>query len=96
MNLIISIAGPLKNLDLQYETRSFTNLVDGHYYTGNPNSNVDTAWENLLRGMHLRVTAEELAHRNQTSVALTEGGGYLAWLEVFHELHCIVSIATLL
>jgi Mycotoxin biosynthesis protein UstYa len=92
---IYTDAGSLKNLDLQYETRSFMNLVENNRYTEDPAaSNVDTAWNNLLRRMHIRVTAAELAHRNQTSIALPEGGGYLAWLEVFHELHCIVSSAT--
>lgn len=40
--------------------------------------------------MHIRITEEELRRDNQASVALTEGGGYLGWLGVFHELHCIV------
>ena len=40
--------------------------------------------------MHIRVTAAELGRNNQESVTLTEGGGYLGWLGVFHELHCIV------
>ena len=52
---------------------------------------IDEAWLKLLEPMNTRVTAEELAKRNQTSIALPKGGGYLAWLEVFHELHCIVG-----
>ena len=40
--------------------------------------------------MHIRVSEAELRRDNQQSVALTEGGGYLGWLGVFHELHCIV------
>ena len=40
--------------------------------------------------MHIRVTAKELEQDNQESVKLKEGGGYLGWLGVFHELHCIV------
>lgn len=91
LNLIFGIAGPLRNLDLQYETKSFMNLFDENRYTGDPSPNVDSAWENILRRMHIRVTTAELAHRNQTSISLPEGGGHLAWLEVFHELHCIVS-----
>lgn len=42
--------------------------------------------------MHIRITAEELQLDNQESVKLTEGGGYLGWLGVFHKLHCIVCI----
>lgn len=83
---------PIKNLRLQYKTTSFTDLVDS-LYMKKPSPNTDAAWEYLLENMNIRVSAEELNHRNQTSVELTEGGGYLAWLDVFHELHCIVSLA---
>ena len=40
--------------------------------------------------MHLRVTKKELERDNQVSVPLPEGGGYLGWMGVFHELHCVV------
>lgn len=40
--------------------------------------------------MHMRVSTEELRRDNQDSVPLPEGGGYLGWMGVFHELHCIV------
>ena len=43
--------------------------------------------------MHMRVSREELRKDNQESVALPEGGGYLSWMGVFHELHCIVRIS---
>jgi hypothetical protein len=42
----------------------------------------------LLNNMSVRVTADELAAHGQSSVALPNGG-YLAWLGVFHELHCV-------
>ena len=41
--------------------------------------------------MSIRVSAEELEKINRTSVHLPEGGGFMAWLEIFHELHCVVS-----
>ena len=41
--------------------------------------------------MHIRVSEAELRRDNQESVRLVEGGGYLGWMGVFHELHCIVS-----
>jgi len=41
-----------------------------------------------MTNMSIRVTKEELDAHGQTSVALP-GGGYLAWLGVFHELHCV-------
>lgn len=46
--------------------------------------------------MHIRVSEAELRRDNQQSVALTEGGGYLGWMGVFHGLHCIVGLFLLL
>lgn len=37
------------------------------------------------------MSENELTRNNQTSVPLPNGGGFLAWLEIFHELHCVVS-----
>ena len=42
--------------------------------------------------MHIRVSEVELRRDDQESVGLTEGGGYLAWLGVFHGLHCVVRV----
>lgn len=36
------------------------------------------------------VQKEDLERINQTSVRLEDGSGYLAGLEVYHELHCLV------
>lgn len=44
----------------------------------------------MLNSITLRVSKEELERQNQTSVQLP-GGGYMAWLGMSHELHCIVS-----
>ena len=45
--------------------------------------------------MHIRVTEAELRRDTQDSVALPESGGYLGWLGVFHELHCVVCCTRL-
>lgn len=39
--------------------------------------------------INLRISPEELAKLNQTSIALKDGG-YLGTLGVYHELHCVV------
>lgn len=62
-------------------------------YAGPPSPELDAAWDTLLAPMHISVSAEELKRDNQESVALPESGGYLGWMGVFHELHCIVCIA---
>jgi hypothetical protein len=36
------------------------------------------AWHNLFEDANLRVTADELKLMNKTSVALADGGGYMA------------------
>lgn len=59
-------------------------------YAGLPSPSIDAAWHYLLEHTTIRVTPTELNRSNQTSVELP-GGGYMAWLGVFHELHCIVS-----
>ena len=61
-------------------------------YAGPPSPELDAAWNDLLAPMHISVSSEELKRDNQESVALPESGGYLGWMGVFHELHCIVTI----
>ena len=68
----------------------FRNLTN-NIYAGTPNAQIDAAWSALMAPMHIRVTADELAHDGQESVVLPENGGYLGWLGAFHELHCVVS-----
>lgn len=79
----------IQNLAITYEEKLFVNLTNNPF-AGTPSSAVDEAWDNLLENVNIRVTAGELQHYGQESVGLPEGGGYLAWLGVFHELHCIV------
>ncbi|KAK0702005.1 hypothetical protein B0T26DRAFT_735537 [Lasiosphaeria miniovina] len=75
-------------LAVKYKFRLYDNFVNSPY-GGEPTAASDAAWHDLLNNMSVRVTAEELEAHGQTSVALPEGGGYLAWLGVFHELHCV-------
>ena len=59
-------------------------------YAGPPSLEIDAAWDNLASYKLMRVSSEEMRRNNQMSIALPEGGGYLGWMGVFHELHCIV------
>jgi hypothetical protein len=43
----------------------------------------------------MRITADELAAVNRTSIPLGKGGGYYGEMAVFHELHCIVRLPSL-
>lgn len=63
-------------------------------YVGGPSTRADEAWKELIGNISIRVTQEELdRNRNHNkSVPLPSGGGHLAWLGVFHQLHCLVSM----
>ncbi|KAL6721252.1 hypothetical protein ACLMJK_000354 [Lecanora helva] len=78
----------VSNLAIEYTQTLFHNLT-GNPYAGPPSPELENAWDELLGSMHIRISKSELKHDNQESVILTEGGGYLGWLGVFHELHCI-------
>jgi hypothetical protein len=38
----------------------------------------------------IKISPAELERVNDTSIALTDGSGYIAETAVYHELHCIV------
>lgn len=77
-------------LTITYGPKLFKNLTINPF-AGAPSPEIDKTWSELLAPMNIRVSKAELKSNGQTSVALPEGGGYLAWLGVFHELHCIAS-----
>jgi len=79
---------PLPDLNIRYEARPYTDYITSPY-AGLPSFEVDEAWHELLSQVSIRVSGAELKASNQTSVELPDGGGYMAWLGVHHELHCI-------
>lgn len=84
----------LADLTINYALKNYMTMHESPY-VGPPDPNVDHAWSDLMANMSIRVTKSELTQNNQTSVRLP-GGGYLAWLGVFHQLHCTVSFSTTL
>ena len=42
--------------------------------------------------MTLKISAEELSHLHEDSIAFADGSGYIAEMAVYHELHCIKRI----
>ena len=80
----------IDNLQYSYHPTLFHRL-NATPYAGPPSPEIDRAWDALLAPMHISVSKTELQRSNQDSVALPESGGYLGWLGVFHELHCIVN-----
>ena len=57
-------------------------------YIGKPSPTIEKAWTELFSPMALRVTTADLIQHQQSSVPLPKGG-FLAWLGVYHELHCV-------
>ncbi len=80
----------IDNLAINVENQQFVTIHESPY-VGPPAEDIDQAWQALLANINLRVTKEELDRHDQKSVQLP-GGGHLAWLGVFHQLHCTVSI----
>lgn len=85
-------ASAIDGLSLIYEAAP-QNLYNNSIYAGGPSDATDDAWRELLGSVDIRATYAELSRNNRTSVKLPESGDYLAWLGVFHELHCVVSMS---
>ncbi|KAF4634625.1 hypothetical protein G7Y89_g3475 [Cudoniella acicularis] len=59
-------------------------------YKGHPSEALDHAWHQLFVNSNIRVSAEDLAKINRTSVPINdEKGGYYAIPDVYHQLHCL-------
>ncbi|KAF7508279.1 hypothetical protein GJ744_009424 [Endocarpon pusillum] len=82
----------LSDLSIKYDSQIFDKMHDSPY-VGPPSEPLDTAWQHLLANMSIRVTEGELQRHGQSSVTLP-GGGHLAWLGVFHQLHCVLKKLT--
>ena len=65
--------------------------LNNNTFAGKPNPQIDVAWHGLMENIKIRVSETEMERTGQHSVKLPEGGGNLAWLGVYHELHCLVS-----
>ncbi|PPQ80082.1 hypothetical protein CVT26_011529 [Gymnopilus dilepis] len=65
-------------------------------YRGDPGPEIDDAWERISTGVKLtRITRDELLRMGKEDRPSTvkwrpkDGGGYMAALEVTHQLHCL-------
>lgn len=83
----------IDNLSIKQQLYTYS-FFEHSPYAGLPSADIEEAWGRLLEPMSIRVSENELIRNNQTSVPLPDGGGFLAWLEIFHELHCVVSAAS--
>jgi hypothetical protein len=81
----------IDNLKVEHDPEA-RNLYVSSRFAGSSHHLVDEAWQQLLANIDIRVTQQELQRNNRSSVSLPSGG-YLAWLGVFHELHCVVGLS---
>lgn len=61
-------------------------------FLGNPSTEMDQAWHELLSGTAIRFSEEELILANNATSIRLQDGGYVAGLGISHSLHCVVSI----
>ncbi|KAK0507994.1 hypothetical protein JMJ35_009883 [Cladonia borealis] len=77
---------------LTYERRTLNTALNNSF-TGEPRTELDEAWHELLKNANIKITEEELGKLgHQHSIALADGSGYLAELGAYHELHCIKRV----
>ncbi|KAE9972739.1 hypothetical protein EG328_004831 [Venturia inaequalis] len=86
---------PIQRL-IKYENRYF-NLTFGEHsaFTKPFSPEVDAAWDEISappgKVGFVAVDGAELKRMNMSSIALSDGSGkYLATIDVFHQLHCLV------
>jgi hypothetical protein len=70
-------------------------LRDPNRFRGPPSQDIDDAWEEITypSGGLVRLSKEQLNRVNASEYAAEYtgemGGGYIAGIEVFHQLHCV-------
>lgn len=79
------------DLEIKFK-KSNTEVYEMTGYHGTPNAEMNRLWEDLLRSRFIAVSSDELERSGRTSIPIKPEGPYLAWLSIFHELHCLVSV----
>lgn len=77
---------------VEYELKlEYSSEATHSNYSGSPTLEQDRAWDELVRPSFFKVTRDELekAGSSLDNIAELTGGGYVATLGVYHELHCV-------
>jgi hypothetical protein len=75
---------------IRYKQIKFT-FAESSPLFGTPGPETDAAWDRLIDDASLRLSETELSSFNSSSIELQESSGKLIWLEVSHQIHCVVS-----
>ncbi|KAK2752399.1 hypothetical protein FQN55_007439 [Onygenales sp. PD_40] len=87
---------PAANI-LEWKDTVFTledRITDRGSFVGKPSPEVDKAWHDLLNDENIMVEPEYIKHygREDISVRIPEGDGYIGTLNVYHQIHCLKRI----
>ncbi|KUJ22169.1 uncharacterized protein LY89DRAFT_768471 [Mollisia scopiformis] len=80
-----------------YEDVRFNSTIFGSSpYIGAPSLEIDEHWKALIHDGAISISYSELlkigASNNSVLLPAARGGGYMAWLEVYHQLHCLHTL----
>ncbi|KAI0454762.1 hypothetical protein F5B21DRAFT_474182 [Xylaria acuta] len=68
----------------------------GHYsvYSGFPSEELEEGWDRLITPAYFNISRDEFIKTGKLFEHIIEriGGGYIVSLNVYHELHCLVSV----
>ncbi|KAI9803591.1 MAG: hypothetical protein M1825_001934 [Sarcosagium campestre] len=90
-----SVYSPALEAVQEYHEVQFNGTLDHPSpYRGTPTDELDAAWANLTNGMGAFTVDDETMRKighSDISVRVPEkyGGGFMASLETFHQLHCV-------
>ncbi|KAK0391437.1 hypothetical protein NLU13_0938 [Sarocladium strictum] len=84
----------LQNIPAKYTSVRFNGTLDHpSEYRGPPSLSVDNAWDHMTKVKIISVSESDILKSGSTKDAIQIpeefGGGYMATLEVTHQLHCL-------
>ncbi|KAJ1323543.1 oxidase UstYa family protein [Microdochium nivale] len=87
------IHSPARDAVFYEKVQHYNQLNATSIYMGDPRPELNDAWEHLLTPEMIRVSRNDLDKIGKDSIPIQdEEGGYLANLEVFHQLHCLRAL----
>lgn len=92
---------PLERNPLDIIARQDHKKLEGDFdhqtvFKGRPRPDLDEAWDKISNGQVISIKEDVFLLLNKTpegaaQLPAAQGGGYIASLEIFHQLHCLVS-----
>lgn len=83
---------PYSPAPVNYVNKWLKGDPDTPKFVGNPSTEMDQAWHDLLSGTAIRFSEQELIMANNATSIRLQDGGYVAGLGISHSLHCVKRI----